>query len=179
MKRIFAPIAAAFAVAAMATAAQAATYVNYGTVGSDGGFSISFGNNGITTTAIDDTFTFTLPTGRADFVITSTMSGTSQNITWSSITLDGTEFESGAAGWNEFNFLNGVVTVDGDTLTLVLKGTGGGNASYGGLITFMPTATAAVPEPASWALMIGGFGAAGAVLRRTRRDRATGLPVAA
>jgi len=30
--------------------------------------------------------------------------------------------------------------------------------------------TAAVPEPASWAMMVGGFGLAGGVLRRTRRQ---------
>jgi len=40
------------------------------------------------------------------------------------------------------------------------------NAAYSGVITFMPAATAPVPEPAAWALMIVGFGSAGAVLRR-------------
>ncbi|MGZ3375793.1 MAG: PEPxxWA-CTERM sorting domain-containing protein, partial [Phenylobacterium sp.] len=33
--------------------------------------------------------------------------------------------------------------------------------------------TLAVPEPASWALMIMGFGAAGAMLRSKRRQTAT------
>ena len=31
--------------------------------------------------------------------------------------------------------------------------------------------TAAVPEPASWAMMIGGFGMIGAALRRSRRTQ--------
>lgn len=35
-------------------------------------------------------------------------------------------------------------------------------------IAFTVTPTGAVPEPATWALMIGGFGAAGAMLRRRR-----------
>ena len=43
-----------------------------------------------------------------------------------------------------------------------------GNASYSGVITFMPGSTGAVPEPGAWALMILGFGGAGAVLRRAR-----------
>lgn len=34
--------------------------------------------------------------------------------------------------------------------------------------TFSPVAVAAVPEPATWAMMIGGFGMAGGALRRRR-----------
>jgi hypothetical protein len=170
MKRFAVPIAAAFAVAAslVATAVEAATYINYGPVGSDGGFTITFGNTGITTPTFEDTFAFTMPTGRGDFVITSTMSGTSQNITWDSVAFNGAEFDSVVAGWNEFLTLNGVELVLGADQKLILKGKSGGNASYSGVITFMPSATGAVPEPGAWALMILGFGGAGAVLRRAR-----------
>lgn len=38
-----------------------------------------------------------------------------------------------------------------------------------GLTSFSATARSAVPEPASWALMIGGFGLAGGMLRASRR----------
>ncbi|MEW5683539.1 MAG: FxDxF family PEP-CTERM protein [Pseudomonadota bacterium] len=170
MKRLAVPIAAAFAVAVslVATAVEAATYINYGPVGSDGGFTITFGNTGITTPTFEDVFEFDMPTGRGDFVITSTMSGTSQNITWTSAAFNGEDFESVVAGWNEFLTLNGVELVLGADQKLVLKGTSGGNASYSGVITFMPTVTAGVPEPGAWALMILGFGGAGAVLRRAR-----------
>jgi len=176
MKRLVFSFAASLAAVALsASAAGAATYVNYGPVGSDGGFTITFGNTGITDADIADVFTFTLPTGRTDFVITSTMSGTSQNITWSSITFNGTEFDSSTAGWNEFSFLNGVLVTEGSQQQLVLTGTGGGNASYSGVITFMPQASVPVPEPAAWALMIVGFGGAGAALRRTRNRQAAPL----
>jgi hypothetical protein len=37
----------------------------------------------------------------------------------------------------------------------------------------MPTPVSAVPEPSAWALMIGGFGLAGAALRRQRRTAMT------
>jgi len=169
MKRFAFPIAASIAaVTLMASAASAATYVNYGPTGPDGGFSITFGNTGITGSNFTDTFDFTMPTGRGDFVITSTMSGTSQNITWSSIAFNGEAFDSGSAGWNEFNFLNGVKITKDAQQQLVLTGVSGGNASYSGVITFMPTATGPVPEPASWALMITGFGAAGALVRRRK-----------
>lgn len=170
MKRLAVPIAATFAFAAslVATAVEAATYINYGPVGPDGGFTITFGNTGIITSTFEDTFEFEMPTGRGDFVITSTMSGNSQNITWDSVAFNGDEFSSVVAGWNEFLTLNGVELVLGADQKLVLKGTSGGNASYSGVITFMPGSTGAVPEPGAWALMILGFGGAGAVLRRAR-----------
>jgi len=170
MKSVLAPVAAALAAAFTLAAAdaQAATYVNYGPTGPDGGFTITFGNTGIAGPGFTDVFDFAMPAGRGDFVITSTMSGGSQNITWSSVAFNGAEFSAGVMGWNEFRFLNGVDLKLGQAQKLVLTGVSGGNAAYSGVITFMPAATAAVPEPAAWALMIVGFGSAGAVLRRAR-----------
>lgn len=167
MKRLASTIAAAVAAFAFsASAAAAATYINYGPVGPDGGFTITFGNTGITDSSFTDVFDFTMPTGRADFVITSTMSGGSQNITWSSLTFNGETFDSGSSGWNEFNFLNGVRVTADTPQRLILSGLGGGNASYSGVITFIPVA---VPEPATWAMLITGFAGAGALLRQRRR----------
>lgn len=162
-----APLAA---IAMMASAAEAATYINYSSVGSDGGFSITFGNTGITDPSFSDTFDFTMPSGVADFVVTSTMSSGSQNIDFTSVAFNGAEFDASVIGWNEFSFLNGVSVTKDALQRLVLSGTSGGNGSYSGVITFMPT-TAAVPEPASWALLILGFGGAGAALRQARRNR--------
>jgi hypothetical protein len=172
MKRPALSLVATIAALAMsASAASAATYINYGPVGADGGFTITFGDTGITAANFSDTFDFKMPTGRADFVVTTTMSGGSQNITWSNLTFNGEDFDAGASGWNEFRFLNDFgVTGDGEQ-HLVLTGAGGGNAAYSGVITFMPVA---VPEPGTWALMILGFGGLGALLRR---NRASALPV--
>ncbi len=89
----------------------------------------------------------------------------------------------------------GSVTYSGDTINLVLPESfvpsqGANLANYGyniwprlnGLAgnnlvaSFMPENSdfnaSAVPEPASWALMIGGFGLAGAALRRRARNAA-------
>lgn len=46
--------------------------------------------------------------------------------------------------------------------------------SYGGFFDFKAATFAAAPEPASWALMIGGFGLAGTTLRRRRAAASAG-----
>ena len=160
----------AFAAATLAAAAaQAATYINYSPVGPDGGFTITFGNTGITDKNFTDVFEFTMPTGMADFTITSTASAGSQKITWTDVAFNGDGFDSITVGPNEFNFLNGVkVTVDSQQ-RLVLTGVSGGNASYSGVISFIP---GEVPEPDAWALMILGFGGAGALIRKRRAEAA-------
>lgn len=45
----------------------------------------------------------------------------------------------------------------------------GGKALLTTGVTFTPVATGAVPEPAAWALMVGGFGVVGVASRRRRK----------
>lgn len=167
MRKFALALAASVAAITMASAANAATYVNVGPTGADGGFTLTFGNTGITTPTFNDVFNFTLPTGTADFVVTSTQSADSQNITWTSVNFNGAEFDPVVVGKNQFRLLNGVSVTAGGAQSLVLNGSSGGNASYSGVITFAPV-TGGVPEPATWALMIGGFGGAGVMLRRRK-----------
>lgn len=54
----------------------------------------------------------------------------------------------------------------GNFNTIVVNGFSRGNGSYGGNGTLVP---AAVPEPATWAMMLLGFGALGFSMRRRRR----------
>jgi hypothetical protein len=161
-----------------ATAASAATFYTVGPIGADGSFTVVFGDLGINTTSFDDVFTFAVPasgpSGKADFTVTSTMSQDSQNITFSSVTFDGHPFDVQVSGWNETRTLNHVPVSAGTSYSLELVGQAGSgaqgetpNASYSGVITFAPTG-GGVPEPASWALMIAGFGGTGVLLRRRR-----------
>ena len=69
-------------------------------------------------------------------------------------------------GVNEFWRLANPVTLDPSTYTLTINGTNSGAGSMGGSITII-----AVPEPATWLMMLVGFGAVGFALRRRRHPR--------
>jgi hypothetical protein len=174
VKRTVLAFVAAACATFSATAASAVTFYNVGPIGADGSFTVVFGDLGINTATFDDIFNFVVPTGpdgKADFTVTSTMSGDSQNITFSNVSFDSHPFDVQVSGWNETRTLNHVPVTAGTTYTLELAGSAGvagvtPNASYSGVITFAPLA--AVPEPAAWALMIAGFGGTGALLRRRR-----------
>jgi len=58
----------------------------------------------------------------------------------------------------------GLYAVDFD----LFGGTGSFGGMDGGLTEFSVESAGGIPEPASWAMMIGGFGLAGAALRRRR-----------
>jgi hypothetical protein len=72
----------------------------------------------------------------------------------------------GTCGANEFWSANNVPITGGDLNTIVVSGTSRGMGSYGGNLTFTPAA--AVPEPATWAMMLLGFGGIGWQFRRRR-----------
>jgi hypothetical protein len=69
----------------------------------------------------------------------------------------------GTIGWINFTGLN----LTGSSHTLELRQYAG-KWQFVGEVTFDGSVTAGVPEPASWALMISGFGLIGTALRRRR-----------
>jgi PEP-CTERM motif-containing protein len=70
--------------------------------------------------------------------------------------------------------LAGTATLTPGNYFLELSGTGGGSAGYGGNLTV----TAAVPEPATWFMMILGFAGVGLYGMRKRRQDSVGLTAA-
>lgn len=76
--------------------------------------------------------------------------------------LDGPFTSGGRMAWltGGFSFVG-----DGSTATLALAATNGTN---GGVFFDAISVQTGIPEPAAWAMMIGGFGLAGAMLRRRR-----------
>src|SRR3546814_2216837 len=84
------------------------------------------------------------------------------DVSFSSVTLNGHEFNIDEIGATENrSFLN--LPVTSGMQTLVINGTSGGSGSYSGTLAF------AVPEPASWAMMIAGFGLLGGADRKSTR----------
>ncbi len=66
----------------------------------------------------------------------------------------------------EFRNLLNQTIVAGANNVLFVSGTTGGEASFSGNINF--AAAGAIPEPATWAMMLFGFGAVGYSMRRRK-----------
>lgn len=123
-----------------------------------GGFTVTHSG------AFSDTFTFS-PTLASSIVSASLISigfTNVDNIDFTSVSLNGHAltisngvFDTALTG-SQLN-LNG-------PLTLIVNGTSGLNASYSGTINVM----AAVPEPETYALMLGGLGLVGFAARRRK-----------
>jgi hypothetical protein len=186
-------VAVSAAAALLASTASAATYADAWTTSATGGISVVFGDNGldipgaeivpgetVTTHAYDagtgaftDTFSFFLPNGIVGFTLSSI--GFAPN---SSLTVTGFTFNGASLGVTNAANASGGITVlgsggpftvaTGGPQTLVITGTGGPDAVFSGTATFEAAAVGGIPEPATWALMLGGFGGAGAILRRRR-----------
>lgn len=175
MKTVILAAAAVAAMLAVAPLANAAQIMDVTPPAADGSFSGTFSNTGIAAGDFSNTFTFTMPTGFAGATITSIMSSLATNVDFTSVTLNGSDFKISQTGDVEFRFLKDLPVTSGPQ-TLVVNGKSGGAGSYSGTLSF---ALAAVPEPASWAMMILGFGGIGGVLRRRRSDGPAVVPRAA
>jgi hypothetical protein len=168
-------ITMAAAAALGAVSAEAATFPvgspNFtATAGAGGTFSGAFKNTGIAAGNFSDTFTFTLPTdGLGSGTVTTSVTdlGSVNDLDFTSVTINGfaADITKTQQGRFEVAFINNVPIVAGELNRLVVTGVSRGNGAYGGQATFTP---AAVPEPATWAMMIMGFGVVGYAMRRRR-----------
>ena len=121
-----------------------------------------------------DTATFVTPNdyNMLSATISSILTGSNlaTNIDFTSVMINGVEFAIGTTGDSEFRFLSDLLLGPGKTNTLTISGMTGGDASYSGTLSF---ASAAVPEPSTWLIMIMGIGLAGMALRRRHRVQVT------
>ncbi|WP_435530023.1 FxDxF family PEP-CTERM protein [Phenylobacterium koreense] len=152
----------------VAPAANAAQFINISAPGPAGTISGAFGYNEIGAGDFSHVFDFNLPAGVSNASIVSSLifDVAETDINFSSVTLNGVEFNIEKVGDKESRFLDNLAIVAGPQ-QLIVKGWSGGNGSYGGQLSFAPTG--AVPEPATWAMMIIGFGAAGTMVRNRRK----------
>src|SRR5690349_3851280 len=131
--------AAALAVAVLASvpaSANAVAFITLDPPAANGTISGVFGNTGIAAGNFTDIINFALPSaGFTGATISSILTSTTNNVTFSSVFLNSTPFQVGSTGDVEFRFLPAIVTATG-MQTLTINGSSGGEGSYGGTIAF-------------------------------------------
>jgi hypothetical protein len=165
MKKFVAYALGAVAALAMAGSAQAAQYLTL--TGTSG----VFGDDDVGPGDFTRTFTFDVPAGFTLTSLTISSAATTDpatNLDFAEVTFNGTDFVTVETGASEFRrLLNQPVMMTGNTI--FVRGTSGADSSFSGTITLANTGTGgAIPEPATWAMMLMGFGAAGAAVRGRR-----------
>jgi len=169
--------------AGISSSASAATIVNVGTLppanpyfyltsGTPTSPSIT-ANFGATisgpSATFDDIFQFTIPqNGSGSGSISTSFSSLVDQLTLNQVLINGTAYPLISSSGGQSLAVTGVPILNGVMNTIEVKGVTSATAvaaTYTGTATF---AAGAVPEPASWAMMIGGFGLIGAAMRRRR-----------
>ena len=141
------------------------------TPGPNGTFAGAFFNTGIAAGAFSDTFTFTLPTsgfGSGTVTTSATVFESANDLDLISVLVNGTAagITRTEGGLFEVAFTNNIPIVATQLNTIVVNGFSRGGGAYGGQASFI---TSAIPEPATWAMMLVGFGMVAAASRYRRR----------
>jgi hypothetical protein len=164
MYKGFGALAVLAAVTAFTAPAKADTFVITNFDGAFGSF------NSVVNGDFDHSWTWTVSEdGLVSGGVTAARVTALAGITFGTITLNGVDLDNHSAG-NEQNFsLDDLPTTAG---LQTLRITGSGHGSYGGSVSFAPFGGGPnpnpVPEPATWAMMLGGFGLLGMASRRRR-----------
>jgi opacity protein-like surface antigen len=173
MKKLLVGAALAVSMLAAAPAANAAQYIDLTPPGADGSITGVFGDSAVAAGNFSHVFNFVFPAnGAGGATISSilTLGAPSTDINFTSVWLNGKELNLVLDGDVEFRSLFNT-PITGGPQKLEVNGWSGGNGSYSGTLTF----GSAVPEPATWAMMIIGFTGAGVAIRRRRSDATPAL----
>ncbi|MFN3619533.1 FxDxF family PEP-CTERM protein [Sphingorhabdus sp.] len=165
-----AAVGAAVASAMFATSAQAAQFLTItGPSGTFGDDSVTCAIGSTAPCSFTRSFEFITPAGfNLTSVDISSIATTNPltNIDFSSVTLNGINFNTVATGTQEFRNLLNQSLVAGGNNVLNVTGTSGGNAAFSGNLSF--SQMAAVPEPTTWMLMLMGMAGIGFSMRRKK-----------
>jgi hypothetical protein len=159
--------AAALVLASMTNFASATDYDVNLTAGLDGSYTADFGAThslgNTTPVSFSDKFTFSpdVSLSLVDALLHNSGFSKVLNIDFTSVTLNGYALTL-QNGVFDYAFTNEQLSLQG-ALVLEVSGLTGGNASYAGTINVLP-----VPEPETYALMLGGLGLVGFVARRRK-----------
>ncbi|WEK41795.1 MAG: FxDxF family PEP-CTERM protein [Candidatus Sphingomonas colombiensis] len=163
--------ATAAAAAFVAAPASAATTINLVPV--LGTLSGAFGNLNPHRSGTD-VYNFTVPSDGDvfGFVGSIGLKLTLTNLDFTKVTLNGVDFDINSTGILEDRTISLPVLAGLQTLSVSYKNAQA-FSSYGGFVSFTAGAIGAVPEPATWALMILGMGGVAGAMRHRRRTTAT------
>lgn len=167
LKKLLPLAVAAASLAAFSAPAQAVeTIIITGPSGTFGNDNVLC-SGGAATCGFTNTFNFLTPDGfnLANGTLSTSATATS-NIDFTSALLNGTAFSLTPTGMFEFGTLANTALVAGANNVLTVSGNNLGNGAFAGTLTFAQVS--AVPEPATWGMMLLGFGAVGFSLRRRR-----------
>jgi hypothetical protein len=163
----------AAAALALSVPASATVLVNGPDAGPNGSFTLGFAGSNVTQPTFSESFTFTTSVaGFLNAIISTTGggSGSVNDVDFTRVFVTGTGLGAGvdlaafdgSNDTNEFRGFNNVFLGVG-SYTFTTTGTAvGQNGAYGGSLAFN---AAAVPETATWGMMILGFGMIGAAAR--------------
>lgn len=119
-------------------------------------------------TAFDDIFQFTIPqNGTGSGSLSTSFSAPSNQLTITDVLINGIAYALSSSSSGQALTVSGIPILNGHLNTIEVRGSTSASAiaaTYTGTATF----AAAVPEPATWGLMIGGLGLVGAAMRRRR-----------
>lgn len=179
MNRIILSTLAAVAAFAVTPTAQAAAFIPgdpqfqvFGDI-NNGPVAAIIGNGFIAKGSFTDTFSFIINQngfGTGSVTTATTMLFNSSDIDITSVFVNSVQAikSVSADGLTEsFQLANPVSIFDGIENLITVVGVSRGQGSYGGQIAFTPSA---VPESATWGMMIIGFGMMGAAMRYRRRE---------
>lgn len=177
MKRAVSVALGVCALLAGGTAAQATVFFpgspNFTVTGNiaSGPVAAYIGNTGLAAGDFSDSFQFRIDQnglGSGSLSTSTSLAASATDVDIISVVVNGLTAAKTIStdGLSEFFNLSNVPITSGTLNTITITGTARGNGSYGGNVTFTPTA--AVPEAATWAMMVIGFGAVGAGLRSRR-----------
>jgi hypothetical protein len=163
MKKILSYILGGVAALTVGSAAQAAQFITIS------GPSGTFGDDTVLAGSFTRTFQFVTPAGfnlaSADISTVQAGNNALTNIDFSTVTLNGVNFNVVlGTGVQEFRNLLNQALISGGNNVITVTGTSGGEASFSGNLSF--AAVSAIPEPATWGMMLVGFGAVGYSMRR-------------
>lgn len=174
MRKKLAYLSSAIFATFMATGAQAAQIIEItGPSGTFGDSEVTCAPGTVGSCTFTRNFDFVTPAGfnLTSVDISSIISATNPmtDINFTSVMLNGVNFNVLSTGAQEFQNILNQSLVPGGNNVISVAGTTGGNAAFSGNLSFAQVA--AVPEPAAWMLMLLGMAGVGYSMRR--KDRPT------